>query len=528
MFSIRRSTPSVTSSTLRTPQSVVAASALPTQAAVARPRGGWRESALYRMLPVGWLCTRTRSTSTASESLHPRTASPDELENQTANAAEGATVHAAEGTSLPSRMQVGADLIDVVHSAAIAKTQTLVALEKIPGRRRTSQQKADIEQLTFDIGERMRLKGVLEKFLQTPSQNSIHDTQPIETALHAHYDRVNTEAVAGHAAQDVDDALSISPTEKSGPVVFDRAAEMQSLHWAAENKDKSGWLTRHQLVMVENGGADNKTQHDEGNNCLIVALLQHASGNYEDRFHQDMARILREGMVALFSRELMQDADINDTPHTVALFSNSESAQWLVQTINTLYGRKLEPHWLALARGQGDTVVESVCNYSGAPCEQADVERVLIWQRLFHYEAVVPAYLRPKPPPETALEKAESVTAKRLTSWRSRTLEAVFDGLDHERREVVRLIDIQRHRSKEHAEELSQRPRLVRQNADVTATLQRIADEHEIARCHRESRLLKDRFNYRVGLILDRLEERLQDRRGQRFKEIIAERINIA
>ena len=66
----------------------------------------------------------------------------------------------------------------------------------------------------------------------------------------------------------------------------------------------------------------------QGLNCLIISLLQHVTGDYASQ-HQDMATILREGLLSQYP-----DAE-------GALYADDQHMQWLKDTIDQLYGTDL-------------------------------------------------------------------------------------------------------------------------------------------------------------------------------------------
>lgn len=141
-----------------------------------------------------------------------------------------------------------------------------------------------------------------------------------------------------------------------------------------------------QFTPVVNGGADIAATlgADEGNNCLLVSILQHATGKYEDREHQEMVKVLRELLVRTSKNE-KGDAIIE---HGQALFDDPAVLQRIVNTVNALYGRDLQLH--IMNPGFADTGQTKITPRIMSCTESRGTEPVLILKKHRHFEAVAP------------------------------------------------------------------------------------------------------------------------------------------
>ena len=120
------------------------------------------------------------------------------------------------------------------------------------------------------------------------------------------------------------------------------------------------WLGRNNIEAVSNSGV--------GLNCLIIALLQHATGAYESAFEPNLA-----AQAAQLRQQLGIEAGM--------LYSDDTAASQIVEAINTMYGTRMVPVEVQ-ADEQGLPVIST-------PLEQIpEGDRVVIWQRGNHFEAL--------------------------------------------------------------------------------------------------------------------------------------------
>lgn len=104
------------------------------------------------------------------------------------------------------------------------------------------------------------------------------------------------------------------------------------------------------------------------NNCLIVSLLQHATGDYE-RSHAVIARDLRQWLTQ----------ECVGVRRGEPLFSDSEASNALVREINERYGVNIHPVFLGVDT-DGDLTLSNA---------HATANNVLIYQGGAHFEAVI-------------------------------------------------------------------------------------------------------------------------------------------
>lgn len=132
------------------------------------------------------------------------------------------------------------------------------------------------------------------------------------------------------------------------------------------------WKDSHNITTVENSPAGT-------NNCLLLSLLQHASGRYDQSAmheHQEMAESLRAEML---NRKF---SDV--TPNNLLRFGG-EGVQWATQKINEMYARNLQivAFHLGWTNGKNSDVVP------WASVETQGSEPVAIFVDGTHFEAVI-------------------------------------------------------------------------------------------------------------------------------------------
>lgn len=402
-------------------------------------------------------------------------------------------------TDLPTRSQAGEDLMGILGDFVTNKMQELIEQEKIDPDNRTEEQNAKIAEIKFDIGERLRLQHVLQKFLENPPARRRVNHRRINNAIGKLYQNMDVEVLDDRAVAKANKTPYGDEGATSSSQPHNKTERVVDTVWAKEHWDKSAWTQNNNLVIVENGGADNKSMHDEGNNCLIVSLLQHATGDYANRFHRDMARILREMLVYRYSDVLLKGATKNETAHTASLMHDTDAGKSLVSIINALYGRKLEVHWLNMRRGPDDNVVERLHNLVEAPAG-SNPERVLILQIAHHFEAIVTKNDLRASKQKTAFEKAERATAVLIESHTSDKAEKVKISLGKERIEVERLIAAQLV-SKIRPISFPLLTSATGLGPDAIDQFKRISAAHHAARCDREIKILKDEFDQRLDRV---------------------------
>lgn len=113
------------------------------------------------------------------------------------------------------------------------------------------------------------------------------------------------------------------------------------------------WMETNNIAAIENSG--------NGNNCLLLSLLQHATGRYDQASMPDLeaaARGLRKRMVA------QNSFDINTNDH---LLPDCDGVKWAVGEINRTLGRNLRLLVVQVAsirdNANGKTTVELLFNH---------------------------------------------------------------------------------------------------------------------------------------------------------------------
>ncbi|HEV2705517.1 MAG TPA: DUF4157 domain-containing protein [Pyrinomonadaceae bacterium] len=120
------------------------------------------------------------------------------------------------------------------------------------------------------------------------------------------------------------------------------------------------WLATNEIKVAPNSGS--------GCNCLIISLLQHATGNYASE-HAAKARTLREALIGQFPQIVLGQMLHSDDPAYV----------WLVNRINEEYGISMNPVFVS-----PDAEARPFVH----PVNQIGENPVVIWQQGNHYEAL--------------------------------------------------------------------------------------------------------------------------------------------
>ena len=404
---------------------------------------------------------------------------------------------AADGTVQPppTREQEGADLMRALQHAAAKKMVTYAKLPPVTNLSGNDQKVH--QQLEFDIGEDLRLQHVLQKFLKDPPPRLTSNKSSVVDALNRHHARQLAAAEARRNDPPAPSAAGDGSGAAGNPVAPNAGKPV------AKDIYNSKLFEESNLGLVPNAGADNHIDGDEGNNTLIVSLLQHATGNYDDRCHRDMAKILREGVVARFNAPLNAQ---NPTalPNVSILHSDTRVRNSLVQMINTLYGCKLKPHWLRLQR-VGDALIEEVRPEVEEDKTDEDAERVLIYESPSGYGAVLS---KKNVPHLSFLEQAEKRTEEEMVKIESK------DGSDNNLPGRLQFQKVQLDgwigAAKEaYPEEATYPPFEGFANTHYLGRteFERIANTHVNAKRKNEIDLLKQRFNNQIDTLLLRLDK---------------------
>lgn len=132
------------------------------------------------------------------------------------------------------------------------------------------------------------------------------------------------------------------------------------------------WLKKEGIVRIENSKS--------GNNCLLMSLLQHASGNYDATAmeeHRTTAQKLRADMLA---------KEFGGIEANNYLLPESDGVKWAIKQINLLYGRNLRLVTVQLA---GDHNTKN--GFTPVIAHDADcgTEPVAVFAAGDHFEALI-------------------------------------------------------------------------------------------------------------------------------------------
>ena len=319
--------------------------------------------------------------------------------NETPSAPAGSTPPPTSTTTQPlTRTQTVDALVDSLGRAVI---DTLASLDTLKSKnkyeRSTSENVSKKLQLNIRVGELLRLQQVLIDLKTSPSADRA-DALPHTEAMHKALRDVLQYQAEGQAIADTGPVCRDEFGQSSGAAI--KAATNRACAMLFASSLKSA------VAVVENGGADALVREDEGNNCLLVSILQHASGNYSDKFHHDMATILREKLVAA-SRSQGGEHIVQ---HGQALFDDKPLLQSMIDTVNALYGRNLRLHTLIPGfENSAQTRATPGLHVDDSDVTTAD-EPIMILKKNFHYEAVVPVSLKP-----AAIAANQSISALTAT-----------------------------------------------------------------------------------------------------------------
>lgn len=208
-------------------------------------------------------------------------------------------------------------------------------------------------------------KAAMNKAVEVPATPATPVVHPGFDLLRTRlaFERINTEhlshleAVYPGIATQSDGAGAASLAGQDAPL------SMQAREYAAkwmgelgpENARLRTWLADNDIAVIPNAG--------RGNNCLIISLLQHATGNYAD-VHHAKAQEIRN----LLEHDGMLHCD------------NAEEFAVVLALINAEYGTNMRPYFVQASKLWTPYVLP-----------EADIgeDPVMIWHQGNHYEALV-------------------------------------------------------------------------------------------------------------------------------------------
>ena len=332
--------------------------------------------------------TSSVSDAPVAESAPPLSASPR---------AAAPAVAAAGSPDSVRRAQAVSELANVLSKNAVEKASRILEIEaQFSGLPTSGPYRDELNRLIPGSGECLRLLQFLRCTPALAGNRGMGDDRiagalrELQNGLRS-ADSFGTSGTGGgtHAPN-----VPSDPANRSVDTI--RTEVLDALGQANGNFAHCAWVQRHDIFSVENGRADATPGADEGNNCLLVSILQHATGNYADRFHADMTKTLREAMVAKFP----------SIQHSDPLYDDTEAIEWVRNTVNAVYGRDLQLVSVMMtsdANGQGISPLMSGSSNGGT-------EPVLIWAKGTHYEALVAKVDAPPAAVPTHLEELEQVT----------------------------------------------------------------------------------------------------------------------
>lgn len=152
--------------------------------------------------------------------------------------------------------------------------------------------------------------------------------------------------------------------------------DSDSLHAEREAQQKLNGKLRH---WFDTNGFDVKPNSGNSNNCLIISMLQHVTGDYHSS-HVEKARHYKQKLA---------DQSGNPIDTSEALHSDTDLTTWLINQINQDYFGDQKQHyvcfWMVTADLDGRPAVRSIGEGQGA---------AVIFDGAGHYEAVVARDIR--------------------------------------------------------------------------------------------------------------------------------------
>ena len=129
------------------------------------------------------------------------------------------------------------------------------------------------------------------------------------------------------------------------------------------------WMKANNISVAKNRG--------QNNNCLLLALLQHATGNYHENSWEGLeerAQLLRDAMVARY----------NDIKQGDLLLADCEAVQWAIGEINREYRRDLRLHTVVVQSNSVSGEVTPAIDYADS---KGNEPVAVLWSG-HHFEAL--------------------------------------------------------------------------------------------------------------------------------------------
>lgn len=294
-----------------------------------------------------------------------------------------------------TRTEAVLGLTDILSRNAIQKAERILEIEtQYGGFPSTGMVRSELNKLQFDAGENLRLLQHLRCNLPAVRSTTTVDARIADAvnALLADAQRASTPGA--HRAMSSDPMASSTPPVHTMQAISSRV--VGALHDANTRFETCKWVSDHHLVPVKNGGEEFIPGDDEGNNCLLVTILQHATGDYANRFHAEMVKALREALVAKFPA----------IDYAAPLHQDTEAIEWLRQTVNDLYGRDLQFVSVMMTPSENAAGVAALISHTSA----GGTEPALIWEKATHYEALVTSDQAPAAETPSTLKNLEQQT----------------------------------------------------------------------------------------------------------------------
>ena len=197
-----------------------------------------------------------------------------------------------------------------------------------------------------------------------------------QAALTPHLTENQKAALQRNSAQEIEHA-----NEEALQMAIALSLSMQKPDLDAEHKAQQT-LTSKLKHWFNTHGFDVKTNSGNSNNCLIISMLQHVTGDYHSD-HIDKATHYKKKLAEKSNNEIK-------TSH--ALHSDTELASWLIGQINQDYfGQDKDRYfcfWMVTADLDGKPAVRSIGEGQ---------RKAAILDGAGHYEAVVARDIRQTP-----------------------------------------------------------------------------------------------------------------------------------
>jgi hypothetical protein len=259
------------------------------------------------------------------------------------------------------------------------------------------------------------------------------------------------------------------------------------------------------VMPFNNGGADAFVRENEGNNCLLVSILQHATGEYHDRLHHDMATILRVGLGGTTGDK----TDGNQEEFNQGLIDDEGLLGRVVDTVNALYGRDLQLHMMRPGFADSAQKIATPGILIDNDFPPSGTEPIFVLNKGTHYEAVAPISVLTEPLAEQAGKStAQIATEAKQTQIVDRggcndeDIEAMNRCLNDERNEAtIQIMDL-RNKIKADRKNSVQFSDAMREgfngiSVDL-AQIENIHKKHNENLCNEKINFIADNFNDRL------------------------------